>query len=255
MGSDLSSAFGVSATDLTNRLRPNPRRERRERPADAAPPPAEREPDTTGTSSSDSAPFVAEDTQPDDTDQGERAQLAEAPTPQDADRTSSAGGASGATRRAGGTATARRGSGARSRGGRAQQSLESDPNSSYPVPVYLHPAVRAAAVNQRKDTKCTNAEIALNAIDDVQHRLPGLIRDRRLQARPESSLFPARVRRGRFAGGGAAASAGDARRVLFQFRATEAELEVIDRLASEHGAESRSELIAVAMEESLLRGR
>lgn len=251
---DLSSAFGVPATDLTSRLRPNPRRERRERPADPAPAPAEEQADTSTTNSS-AVTHPVEETQPEETAPSGRAEVSEAPARPDADRHSNAPGTSSASRRAGGTATSRRGGAGRSRGSRAAQSYESDPNSSYPVPVYLHPAVRAAAVTQRKDSKCTNAEIAFNAIDEVQHRLPGLIRDRRLQARPESSLFPGRVRRGRFAGGGAAASAGEARRVLFQFRATEAELEIIDRLVSEHGAESRSELIAVAMEESLLQGR
>lgn len=255
MSPDLSSAFGPSATDLTSRLRPNPRRERRDRSAEPAAPPDEREADTSRTNSAAAVPPVAEEPHVEDVDQSSRSGVTETSAPPEADRAASAGGASGATRRAGGTTTARRGSAGRSRGGRSTQSHESDPNSSYPVPVYLHPAVRTAAVSQRKETKCTNAEIAFNAIDDVQHRLPGLIRDRRLQARPETSLFPARVRRGRFAGGGAAASAGDARRVLFQFRATDAELEIIDRLVGEHGAESRSELIAVAMEESLLRGR
>ena len=101
--------------------------------------------------------------------------------------------------------------------------------------------------------KLTNAEIAFDALDEVQHRLTGLVRDRRLRARPDTSLFPGRVRRGRLPGGRATGNATETRMVLYQFRATEAELEIIDRLVVESGAESRSELVAAAMEESLLK--
>ena len=141
----------------------------------------------------------------------------------------------------------------RGRAPRSTTSSDLDPTTSYQVPVYVHPGVRNAATDRRKTDKLTNAEIAFDALDEVQHRLTALIRDRRLQARPDSSLFPGRVRRGRLAGGGAAAAVGDARRVLWGFRATGAELEIIDRLVADTGAESRSELVAVALEETLLQ--
>ena len=127
-----------------------------------------------------------------------------------------------------------------------------DDQTSYQVVVYVHPSVKAVATSQRREQKVSNAEIAFDAIDAVQHRLDGLIKTRRLQSRPDSSLFPGRVRRGRVSGGGAAAAAGEARRILWGFRATGQELAVIDRLVERSGAESRSELVATALEEVLL---
>lgn len=132
---------------------------------------------------------------------------------------------------------------------------ELEPDTSYQVPVYLHPAAKAAATARRKEHQLTNAEIAFDSIDAVQHRLDRLIADRRHRARPDNSLFPGRTRRGRLNGGGAANAAGDARRVLWGFRATGDEVAVIDRLVTRSGAESRSELVAVALEEVLLAYR
>lgn len=258
-GSDLSGSFGRSAVGLTERLGRNPRRERRERDeqsggtvtpaADTAAPAVQVPPAVTpeepadrpglGTSSAD-ATASAPETVP--------APPTEAPRPPARTETGTS------TRRSPSSSSGRRGSSARPRGGgRAPQDTELDANISYQVPVYVHPAVRTAAGTRRKEEKLTNAEIAFDALDEVQHRLPGLIRDRRLQARPENSLFPGRIRRGRLGGGGAASTVGEARRVLWQMRATNGELEVIDGLVERSGAESRSELIAVAMEETLLR--
>lgn len=261
-GSDLSGSFGRSAVGLSERLGRNPRRERRERddqgptsnppaaeaatPAVEAPPAVTPEPDEPASapgrgSRSADATLSAPETAP-------TSGTTEAPRPPARTETGTS------TRRAPSTSSGRRGSSARPRGGgRAPQDTDLDANISYQVPVYVHPAVRTAAVTRRKEDKLTNAEIAFNALDEVQHRLPGLIRDRRLQARPENSLFPGRIRRGRLGGGGAASTAGEARRVLWQMRATSGELEVIDGLVERSGAESRSELIAVAMEETLLR--
>lgn len=267
--SDLTSAFGRPARDLSGMLSPNPRRTRR---AEAEEPPKE--------SAEGHASPVPDRAAPgpprrDLSDQGEadssrERHLTAAPEAAEADRVPAdpaapapaaygTGGASGGT----GTATRERPAPTRSRraatGGRARGQARSanpaglDPSTSYQVPVYVHPGVRVAATTKRKTEKLTNAEIAFNAIDEVQHRLAGLVRDRRLQARPDSSLFPDRVRRGRLGGGGAASTDGDARRVLWGFRATGAELEIIDRLADDCGAESRSELVAVALEETLLR--
>lgn len=274
---DLSSAFGRPARDLSSRLSRNPRRSRREDTEEAA--------DRDAGSATDrqvSAPVgdgpgsIAEATEPASSDEARQRHLsaapavasaavepAVAPDPQPSNG-AAAGAPSGGAEAAGPAVSApeqrtpsrsRRGaSSGRSRSpGRNSGSAELDPSTSYQVPVYVHPRVREAATTLRKSEKLTNAEIAFNAIDEVQHRLGGLIRDRRLQARPDSSLFPGRVRRGRLGGGGAASTAGEARRVLWGFRATGAELEIIDRLAADNGAESRSELVAVALEETLLR--
>jgi hypothetical protein len=124
---------------------------------------------------------------------------------------------------------------------------------SYQISVYVLPEIKDAAAQRRTDENKTNAEIAFDAIDAVQHRLTGLIRERRTQPRPESSLFPARARRSR--PGPSSTAPTEGRRVLWAFRATSPELEVIDRLVKTNGAESRSELVAVALEAALLRRR
>ena len=267
-GSDLTAAFGRPARDLSQRLSRNPRRARREENDEAPtsdPPVNAHDPVT------DDPADANEAGEPDDAASGGERHLAAAPEathqtasaaprtgqvaapPNPAPRPTRDTGAS-----AGERATASRGRRApahnRGRGApRSTTSSDLDPTTSYQVPVYVHPGVRNAATDRRKTEKLTNAEIAFDALDEVQHRLTALIRDRRLQARPDSSLFPGRVRRGRLAGGGAAAAVGDARRVLWGFRATGAELEIIDRLVADTGAESRSELVAVALEETLLR--
>lgn len=264
-GSDLTSAFGMpAANSLADRLGRNPRRERRERGPGETPAaaPVEEQPP-----SDEAATATTEKVARDAFD----APAASATTPTVAEPVSDGTGSHGeppqdnrshnTSRRVqsrGATATGsstRKTSGGRARGGgRAPQNVELDANTSYPVPIYVHPAVKTAASSRRKEFKLTNAEIAFDALDEVQHRLAGLVRDRRLRARPDTSLFPGRVRRGRLAGGRAEGAATDVRMVLYQFRATEAELEIIDRLVAESGAESRSELVAAAMEESLLKG-
>lgn len=286
--SDLVSAFGRPARDLSSRLSRNPRRTRREDTEEAADHATGAAPDqevsipagspNTGRSAAPTAPpgedgarqrhLDAAPTAAPQDDAPEAADTAEAPAPPPsngakaapagAGEPESAGQASSAPERTTSSRSRRATGGGRSRAATRNSSsrssfVELDPSTSYQVPVYVHPRVREAATALRKTEKLTNAEIAFNAIDEVQHRLGGLIRDRRLQARPGSSLFPARVRRGRLGGGGAASTAGEARRVLWGFRATGEELEIIDRLAADSGAESRSELVAVALEETLLR--
>ena len=141
------------------------------------------------------------------------------------------------------------------RAGAPAASSSAEENLSHQTAVYVHPRVKTIATAQRREQKVSNAEIAFDAIDAVQHRLAKLIRTRRLQNRPESSLFPGRLRRGPISGGGAAAAAGETRRVLWGFRATDQELAVIDRLVELTGAESRSELVATALEEVLLQSQ
>ena len=267
---DLTSVFGRPARDLSQRLGRNPRRSRHDDDANPVDNEAEQMPgrvvvDTAKTTTSDTSEPVGTE--------GRGRHLAPAPDTaahapgaaprEDTDRAAPSspapGGADGPTstsspERATPPRPRRPAAGARGRGSsRTPSPTELDPSTSYQVPVYVHPGVRTAATTLRKTEKLTNAEVAFNAIDEVQHRLAGLIRDRRLQARPDSSLFPGRVRRGRLSGGGAATPVGEVRRVLWGFRATGAELEIIDRLVADNGAESRSELVAVALEETLLR--
>ena len=248
---NLADSFGPPARSLSTMLPPRRRRSAREpnRP-EAVPAPPERDDEdreqTPGAEEArPSAPraLPTEDPTPpsrdDDPETAPRApRAAEAdPTPAPAGRPSTT------TRRT----TPRTGS-------KTAAPITVDDQTSYQVVVYVHPSAKSAATTQRREQKVSNAEIAFDAIDAVQHRLDGLIKTRRLQRRPDSSLFPGRVRRGRVSGGGAAATAGDARRVLWGFRATGQELAVIDRLVERTGAESRSELVATALEEVLLQG-
>lgn len=266
---DLSSAFGRPARNLSTLLTPNPRRGRREDADTAESAPPDHEDSASGESTS---PEADEPTAP-----APRSQPAPAaedapnahgydigagadPTPTTTARGDAAPvEAPSPTGTPSATPPAARGSGrGRRQNPRSKPSGSRngpstlDPDTSYQIGVYVHPYARTAAITRRKTDKVTNAEIVFDAIDAVQHRLEVLVRERRHQARPESSLFPGRVRRGRLAGGGAATLEGDARRVLWQFRANGAELEVIDRLVERSGAESRSELVAVALETTLL---
>ena len=268
-GSDLTAAFGRPARDLSQMLSRNPRRARREENDDEASPtsgprrrcarPGDRRPRRRGGTRrgrrhrargrAASSGGTGGDHQTASTAPRAGEVAAPNPTRRPTRDTAASAGERSTTTRSRRAPANNRGRGAP----RSTTSSDLDPTTSYQVPVYVHPGVRNAATDRRKTDKLTNAEIAFDALDEVQHRLTALIRDRRLQARPDSSLFPGRVRRGRLAGGGAAAAVGDARRVLWGFRATGAELEIIDRLVADTGAESRSELVAVALEETLLR--
>jgi len=110
--------------------------------------------------------------------------------------------------------------------------------------VYIHPDAKTK-IRKLRDGR-TNAEIALGAIDAVHERLAELVDAHHTQAPPggEGSLFPGRrTTTGRRRGG--------PRRVLWTIQITPAETAVIDRLMTETGAASRSELVAVAVEAHL----
>lgn len=251
---NLADSFGQPARSLSTMLPPRRRRVAREENTAAVPAP----------SRADREPRQAPSTAPEDADEEptlpERSRAgsdpATTPSPDSAGgpaprspRSAEAGPPPPASGRPG--AAGRRGTGRTTT--RATAPVSVDDHTSYQVVVYVHPSVKSVATTQRREQKVSNAEIAFDAIDAVQHRLDGLIKTRRLQSRPESSLFPGRVRRGRVNGGGAVATEGDARRVLWGFRATGQELAVIDRLVERSGAESRSELVATALEEVLLQ--
>jgi hypothetical protein len=122
---------------------------------------------------------------------------------------------------------------------------------SYQTSIYVLPELRdAVAARRRGGDPRTNAEFAFDAIDDVQDQLSELLRARRSQPRPDSSLFPPRIRANRQASNEARRG-----RVLWTIRATGEELDVIDKLVDGVGADSRSELVAVALEACFVPNR
>jgi hypothetical protein len=125
-----------------------------------------------------------------------------------------------------------------------------DRTQSFQIPVYVLPAAKAAAQQRRVRDRVTNAEVAFSAIDTVFPELQQLLQSRRTVQRNEGSLFPSRRRRTR----GSSAEP-QSRRVAWVLQATAEELGVLDSLVSELGAESRSELIAAAVEAHLLTKR
>ncbi|WP_214417073.1 ribbon-helix-helix protein, CopG family [Sphaerisporangium fuscum] len=122
---------------------------------------------------------------------------------------------------------------------------------TYQISVYLLPAAVRAAEEIRRRTGMTNAAIAYDALDVLRDRLAELLTARRSgPGRPSDSLFPSR--RGQST---RVVAAREGRRQLWAMRATDAELEVIDRLCRQTGAKSRSELISCALEAQLLAPR
>lgn len=119
-------------------------------------------------------------------------------------------------------------------------------SQSFQVATYIRPAVKTAAQQRRARDRATNAEIAFEAIDATFSGLQQLLQRRRTVQRKPDSLFPARTRR-RF---GTSAQP-ETRMVPWVLQATACEIKVLDDLVSELGAESRSELIAVALEAHL----
>ena len=115
------------------------------------------------------------------------------------------------------------------------------------VSVYVLPELLQAVRRTRaNDRGRTNADIAFEAIDATHRKLAEIVAARHGRAGRPGSLFPTR-RTGR--------STEPTRRVLWSMKATPAELAVVDRLVTETGAVSRSELIATAMEAHLLPRR
>ncbi|MDN5932063.1 MAG: hypothetical protein L0I24_13530 [Pseudonocardia sp.] len=119
-------------------------------------------------------------------------------------------------------------------------------SQSFQVATYVRPAIKTAAQQRRARDRATNAEIAFEAIDATFSSLQQLLQHRRTVQRKPDSLFPARTRR-RF---GTSAQP-ETRMVPWVLQATADEIKVLDDLVSELGADSRSELIAVALEAHL----
>ena len=124
---------------------------------------------------------------------------------------------------------------------------EFDQTQSFQIPVYVLPAAKAAAQQRRARDRVTNAEVAFSAIDATFAELQQLLQSRRTIQRKDGSLFPSRRHRAR----GSSAEP-QSRRVSWVLQATAEELGVLDSLVVELGAESRSELIAAAIEAHLL---
>jgi hypothetical protein len=108
--------------------------------------------------------------------------------------------------------------------------------------VYVLPAVAEAARRYRRSHRGTShADIALDAIEARRDELEALVAERHsMTVRAAGELFPARGSRRRRSDG--------TPRVLWTIFLTAAEIRVVDRLATEVGAASRSELISVAVE-------
>lgn len=125
----------------------------------------------------------------------------------------------------------------------AEEPVAADTSTTGQVAVYITPAAVTTARRLRRPG-VTNAHMALRAIEEMQPRLAELVKVRRRgeirEVLPGSRLFPSRS--------GTAAGAGDVRRMLWAVRLTAAEVAVVDALAAEAGATSRSELVSVAVE-------
>jgi hypothetical protein len=107
------------------------------------------------------------------------------------------------------------------------------------INTWILPEVKQYLKGQRRQTGRTNAELAFDAIDATAKQLPDLIGTRRTRGREPGSLFPGRVQTRTVA----------TNRELWSIQATPAEIKVIDRLVDQTGAESRSELLSVALEQ------
>jgi len=110
------------------------------------------------------------------------------------------------------------------------------------VPVYVVPEL-IPAVRQVREGR-TNAEMAFDAIDAVNGRLPELVAKRRTPPTRSGSRFPARDSR---------RQRGGIRRVLWAIRATGQERTILESIRKEMGAESVSELVSVAVEARYLK--
>ena len=120
----------------------------------------------------------------------------------------------------------------------------SERDDAFPVAVYLLPEVARKLTQIRRSTGQTNADMSLDSIDHWHRRgqLGKLIAQRQVgtRKRTKDSIFPERR-------GGGRAKTGQHRK-LWTLQATLPELKVIDNLVEEFGANSRSELVSVALE-------
>jgi hypothetical protein len=107
------------------------------------------------------------------------------------------------------------------------------------INTWVLPEVKQYLKGRRRQTGKTNAELAFDAIDATAAQLHDLLGTRRTRNREPGSLFPGRVQTRLIA----------TNRELWSIQATPAEIKVIDHLVDQTGAESRSELLSVALEQ------
>lgn len=121
--------------------------------------------------------------------------------------------------------------------------------ATFQVGVYLLPTAVAAAEKVRRRHSIQNAVIAFDALDAHRDELHHLVTQRKTAAaaRPADSLFPSRPSKST-----RSTAARQGRRQLWSLQATTEELAILDQLATDAGASSRSELISVAVEAFLL---
>jgi len=111
------------------------------------------------------------------------------------------------------------------------------------ISVYVLPAVVTTVRRSRNGR--TNAQIAFQAITAVRDRLPELVTSHRTAAtKPAAPVGPFAPQPGD--------RTDSTRRVLWTFKATGRNQRVLDQIAKEVGAGSRSELVAAALEAHLL---
>lgn len=111
--------------------------------------------------------------------------------------------------------------------------------------VYVSPGVKARFEAYRHKHKATNLQVVLEAISAKHSDLPGIIKDSTVSTAPVNPLFPADPRAIRYLGGGS---------VQISFSPTADQEQVIDRIGSGLGFQTRSTWIAAVLN-AFLPGR
>lgn len=111
--------------------------------------------------------------------------------------------------------------------------------------VYVSPGVKQRFEAYRHKQKATNLQVVLEAISSKHHELADIIKQSAFHTAPVNPLFPADPSAVRYVGGGS---------VQIGFSATPEQEQVLDRLGTELGFETRSTWIAPVLN-AFLPGR